>query len=177
MDSLSFDDVYKQYHRLVEQQLKRSVLSASPEDQEELAQDIWLKVSQALPSFKGDSEITTWLYAIVNHTATDYLRRPNGLDTVAYDAWDAGIEDTTQVDEDGNPEASLIRGEAIEQVGVAISALPARQWKALRLTVEGWTYEEIAAELGCTTDAVNKLLYRARRSLNEQGLSVESLLS
>jgi len=49
------------------------------EDAEEVSQDVFLKMYQALHTFKGNSKFTTWLYSIAYNMAISHVRksRPN----------------------------------------------------------------------------------------------------
>ena len=47
------------------------------EDAEEVAQDTFLKVYSALPTFKGDSKFSTWLYKITYRKGLDFLKKQN----------------------------------------------------------------------------------------------------
>ncbi|MEZ6234909.1 MAG: RNA polymerase sigma factor [Phycisphaerales bacterium] len=70
---------------------------------------------------------------------------------------------------DGRPgerEDVPARRESVRRVGRAMDALPPRRRAALVLrAVEGLTYEQIAAALGCTPGVVRGELYEARRAL------------
>ncbi len=43
---------------------------------EDLVQEVYIKASRALSNFRGDSTLSTWLYSIATHTATDFRRSP-----------------------------------------------------------------------------------------------------
>ena len=45
------------------------------EEAEEVAQDVFVKVYQALPTFKGDAKFSTWLYKIAYYRSLDYLKK------------------------------------------------------------------------------------------------------
>ncbi len=57
-------------------QLKAYILriTASTEDAEDIVQETWIKASNKLESFRGDSSLKTWLFAIASNLAKDNLR-------------------------------------------------------------------------------------------------------
>lgn len=58
-------------------QLKSYILrmTANVHDTEDIVQDTWIKASSNLASFKGDSSIKTWVFAIASNLAIDNLRK------------------------------------------------------------------------------------------------------
>lgn len=62
-----------QYSRLVYTLIVPIVLS--PEDAEELVQDVFLKAFQNLGKYKGDSSFSTWIYRIAYNTAISFTRK------------------------------------------------------------------------------------------------------
>src|SRR5262245_63371460 len=52
-----------------------SVYAANPTDREDLAQDIYLAVWRALPGFRGDASVRTWLYRIAHNVALTWQVR------------------------------------------------------------------------------------------------------
>ena len=44
---------------------------------EDLTQEVFVKVHQALPKFRGDCKVSTWVYRIATHAAFDRLRSPS----------------------------------------------------------------------------------------------------
>lgn len=57
-------------------QLKSFILriTASVQDTEDIVQDTWIKASEKLESFKGNSSLKTWIFAIASNLAIDNLR-------------------------------------------------------------------------------------------------------
>jgi len=68
---ISYTEIYNSYSPEIRRYLN-SIFSI--EDSEDLLQDIFLKVFNALPSFKGNSNIKTWIYRIATNTVLDRLK-------------------------------------------------------------------------------------------------------
>lgn len=49
-------------------------ITASVQDTEDIVQDTWLKASEKLHTFKGNSSLKTWLFAIASNLARDNFR-------------------------------------------------------------------------------------------------------
>lgn len=71
---LDFQNVYGQFHPRIQRYLRRLL---GPNDGEDVTQEVFAKVSQALPQFRGDSSLSTWIYRIATNTAYDKLRSPS----------------------------------------------------------------------------------------------------
>ena len=50
-------------------------MTAHVEDTEDLLQDTWLRASDRLSSFKGESSLKTWVFSIASNMARDHLRK------------------------------------------------------------------------------------------------------
>ena len=61
----------------VEPQLKSYILrmTASVQDTEDLLQDTWLKAHEKIDTFRGESSLKTWIFAIASNLAIDNLRK------------------------------------------------------------------------------------------------------
>jgi RNA polymerase sigma-70 factor (ECF subfamily) len=73
MAKIDFAEVYADCQKKVWQLVFRYV--STREDREDLFQEIFLKVHQALPRFRGEAEISTWVYRIAVNTALNYLNK------------------------------------------------------------------------------------------------------
>jgi RNA polymerase sigma-70 factor (ECF subfamily) len=131
---------------------------------DDAAQEIFLKAHRALARFAGEARFSTWLYRIAVNHCTDLRRKAFRRGTVSLDAI---------VSAKGEPAGGLLSGGAsggyqAEEAALAqtlLSELPDDYREALVLRIEGLSYEEIAAALGCSLDAVKARLRRARRLL------------
>ncbi len=77
-------------------QLKSYILriTASVADAEDIVQDTYIKATEKLESFKGESSIKTWLFAIASNLAKDNLRaRKRWIENVTQITKDAALSD------------------------------------------------------------------------------------
>src|SRR5688500_16799732 len=130
---------------------------------EDTTQDVLLRIWKALPGFAGQSQLSTWIYAIAKHGALSEIRKRKP--TVSLDQND---------DEDGyNPAvAALAAPEADDSatvsVGQLLDQLPERYRQAVVLFyMEDKSYDQTAASLGLPLGTVKALLHRARKRLIE----------
>jgi RNA polymerase sigma-70 factor, ECF subfamily len=66
-----FRKIYDENQPRIRRLLVRLV---GPQEAEDLTQTVFAKAAAALPSFRGDAEISTWLYRIATNVASDWLR-------------------------------------------------------------------------------------------------------
>jgi RNA polymerase sigma-70 factor (ECF subfamily) len=131
------------------------------EDATDAAQDVFLRAFRALPRFKGESSISTWLYRIaVNHC----LNR-RSLKTAPSERLDDN--DVRAVHP---PEAMtrLLAEERAARVRAAVARLPERQRAALILRIyHELPHQEIAAIVGTSEGAVKANFFHALRNLRK----------
>lgn len=60
---------------------------AGEAEAEDLAQEVFEKVSRSLGDFRGDAELSTWVYRIATNTALDRLRRRGSRRTWSIRYW------------------------------------------------------------------------------------------
>lgn len=142
--------------------LRRVVRSfaASAADQEDLLQEILLQAWIALPSFRGDSKETTWLYRLAFNTAMVWQRKEQSR-RVKHEAFSSivGEEPTTT---DGTVDA------LIEKLYEAIRALPKPEASLALMHLDGLSYREMGEVLGITENHIGVRLHRIRKQLSEQ---------
>jgi RNA polymerase sigma-70 factor (ECF subfamily) len=148
----------------------------SSQEAEEVSQDVFLSLYRALPRFRGDSKLTTWMYRVtLNHCKNHELyrrRRGHGRH-----------EPLDGTREDGPPrelphhgpatDASVHRLEAGDLLQDALNQLDDDHRKIVLLRdVEDLSYEEISDLLDIPRGTVKSRLHRARaelaRRLNRQ---------
>ena len=143
-------------------------MTGSPEDAEDMAQEAFIKAYNSLPSFRGDSKFSVWLYRIVSNVCLDFLRKKNRRSTVSLSAEDDDGEDVQLdlPDTSQSPEELLEKKLTRESVQRGLASLPpdARQILLLR-EIQGLSYEEIGETLGLEPGTVKSRIFRARKKL------------
>jgi len=130
-----------------------------PNEVEDATQEIIERILMALPSFRGDSAVNTWIFAVARNTCLDIRRRRKPA-PYASDAILENISCTGQPDD--LFEISILGC----RTAMAIRSLPNSQATVVVLRLgQGLSTAETAAQLGITQDAVKARLRRARRHL------------
>lgn len=149
-------------------------LVGNRERAEDLAQDTFIKVLNALDRYDPKYKFSSWIFKIAHNTALDDLRRkiPDTLSLDgsphAGDAEEARASQITAVSSDETPEqftASREIGAAIEE---AVAMLRPEYRTAIVLWhVEGRPYDEIAEVMDLPLGTVKTYIHRARKELRE----------
>jgi RNA polymerase sigma-70 factor (ECF subfamily) len=174
-NELEFEQIYAVYQPKIHRYLNRMVGEFEAED---LTQEVFIKVSQALENFRGDAELSTWIYRIATNAAFDRLRSPAYQKTVQNCSTNPSIEDggsenvDTNVSKAGNEplvEQQVFHKAMSECLMGFINNLPEAYRTVLVLSeFEGLSNNDIAEILGVTLDTVKIRLHRARERLKEQ---------
>ena len=83
-----FEKVYRMYFTEVEQYLR--ALSKDVSLAEELTAQVFFRAMKALPEFRGDSEIRTWLCGIAKNLYLTHLRQQTHVESVEDELPDSG---------------------------------------------------------------------------------------
>jgi RNA polymerase sigma-70 factor (ECF subfamily) len=135
---------------------------------EDLTQSVMLKISEGLPDFRGDSNVSTWIYRIATNTALDKLRgRMRPISSSA--ELDADEPDVPPAARSESVETAAIREEMNACIREFIERLPESHKTVMVLSeLEGFKNAEIAAILGVNLGIVKIRLHRAREQLRKE---------
>jgi RNA polymerase sigma-70 factor, ECF subfamily len=125
---------------------------------EDVAQEVWIQIFRALPSYRGESQFGTWAHRIAVNRTLNALRRTRRLSKIETD-----IEEETVSVEHAGDRAMLAA--SIEAATAQLS--PGARTVFLMHDVEGFTHEEIATELGITPGGSKSQLFKARAKLRK----------
>lgn len=141
------------------------------EEAKDLTQEVFIKVYRGLPSFRGTSTFSTWLYAITVNTCVNHVdklrRRPWWW--LAEDI-DEAIEDSVEEEEMFLAiHQTLERAELRQRVGEILGTIsePLRQALLLRY-FEELDYAAIAKRLGIRLSATKMRVKRAREEFRQR---------
>jgi RNA polymerase sigma-70 factor (ECF subfamily) len=166
----AYRELIRRYERPVFSLIYRMVRDR--ETAEDLAQETFIKVLNAIASYRPEFKFSSWVFKIANNTAIDHLRRRE-LDTLSLDGsphatTSEGVEATT-LQVSGDEESPLEAVEALElgtEIEAAINQLRPEYRSCILLRhVEGRAYEEIAEMLELPLGTVKTYIHRARNEL------------
>ena len=136
----------------------RRLVGPDTDTAQDIAQEVWIQIFRALPTYRGDSQFATWAHRIAVNRTLNALRRTRRLAKLEVDV------DTETIAVTPDTDGSFIRA-SIEQAAARLS--PGARTVFLLHDVEGYTHEEIAAELGITAGGSKSQLFKARAKLRK----------
>jgi len=131
---------------------------------EELVQDIHVAIWQALPKFRGEANVRTFIARIAQNRAITHVtreaRRPRS----------APLEEIVDVlpSDAATPEDAAAETQARRRLQRAVGELPLALRLAVTLALEGFSPDEVATVLGISTSAASVRLHRAKAALMDK---------
>jgi RNA polymerase sigma-70 factor (ECF subfamily) len=129
-------------------------------DRDDLSQDIALALTRALPRFRGESSLRTYVLRVAHHCAIRHIAR--------HRAASQPLDETEHRHDAPGPEQAALAREDSARMVALIHELPLGQRQVLVLTLEGLVQRDIADILGVPENVVSVRLHRARRWLRER---------
>ena len=125
---------------------------------EDLASDVFLEVVKSISTFRGESDIKTWLFSIARHRWFAYLKRKNRqVQTESihdlYDTAELGATD------DFNEVAEVIRE--------ILSSESALTRDVVQMRIDGYSYYEIAAKHKISENSARVVYFRAKSKIKK----------
>ena len=133
-------------------------LVGDPDTAADIAQEVWIQIFRALPSYRGDSQFGTWAHRIAVNRTLNALRKTRRLANLETDV----EEDSASVEMD--TDRSFLAA-SIEEAMAKLS--PGARAVFVLHDVEGFTHEEIARDLGITAGGSKSQLFKARAKLRK----------
>lgn len=175
-EAFDFAELHRVFRPKILRYLGGMVGEAEAED---LAQEVFFKVSKGLQKLRGQSRVSTWIYRIATNAAIDRLRKPSvksqplggaaaGLSAGRAEI-DAGDSEACADEKSPPAETSVIEDEMLHCLLSFINKLPTGQRAVVTLSFfEGLKNAEIAKILGVNVPTVKMRLQRARSRLAAQ---------
>ncbi|MDT8388997.1 MAG: sigma-70 family RNA polymerase sigma factor [Lentisphaeria bacterium] len=165
-DMDAFADLFESFRPLLCQVAFRLV---GADDCEDVVMDSFLKVWRALPDFRGDAKLKTWLCAVVRNCSLDYLRKRKRIIHFTPIDESAGnpVENISAAADDA-PDRRAELQDLGDQMTLALNRLSDQHRTALLMhEVDDMAYKDIAAATGVSIGTVMSRLFHARRHLRE----------
>ncbi len=139
----------------------------------DLAQEVFVRVWQSAKTYKPTAKFTTWIYRITVNLCFNELRSSGKKKMHFFESY---IEEGRILNEAGNVSPSgedlLLAEERSRQISEALQVLPGNQRMALILKrYDNFSYQEIAKIMDCSVSAVESLLVRAKKNIQEKLIS------
>ena len=168
--AMTADDVYRAHAAAVSRWVAR--LSGRDVEVEDIVQEVFLVVHKRLPTFRGESSLTTWLYAIVVRVVSDRRqarrwRRWFGLRRARDGATAAELENVHAA---GRSPLELLEGAEAQRIVYRIldGLSEAHRTILILFEMQGLSGQEIAAITGTTPENVWLRLHRARKQFSRR---------
>jgi RNA polymerase sigma-70 factor (ECF subfamily) len=151
--------------------IARSILRDDFEAEDAL-QEAYIRAFTSLDSFRGDSQLGTWLARIIMNEALGRLRRRKP--TIEFDTFAKAHEGSAEIirfpaNPDLDPETTMAQREIRALLERAIDALPeAFRTVLVARLIEGMSIEETAELFAIKPETVKTRLHRARRLLKDE---------
>lgn len=128
----------------------------SHDDTDDLLQDIMIKIWTALPTFRGESKLYTWIYRIATNEVLNHLRKQRFKALVSLDSATSILE--RKIDDD-----AYFNGDEMQrELHKAIQRLPEKQRIVFNLRYfEEMKYEEISEITGTSVGALKASYHHA----------------
>lgn len=131
----------------------------TPEDRDDLFQEIAAQVWQSIPNFRFESAVTTWLYRVALHCAMSWARKEKRHHT------------RRQVLDEQKPallETTATKDPRLEWLYGQIAQLDEIDRALTLLLLDGFSYREMAATLGLSESNVGVKIHRIKNRLTER---------
>ena len=128
-------------------------------DKDDLFQDIIINLWKGLPSFKGNSKLSTWIYRVSLNTAISGFRKKKKDRFIDIE----DIPDSEAVSHDNNPDNEL----RIKALHLGINKLKPVEKAIVLLYLEDKSYDEISEIIGISKKNVSVRLVRLKRKLEK----------
>ena len=136
-------------------------LAGNRVDIEEATQQVFVELYTALPRFRYESKLSTFIYRITVNVVSKMLKYDKRMLSLEQD-W------LPERDPKGSREEQMIRGEEEHKLREAIGRLKAEQRTALVLfAFKEFSYNEVAEVMGVSLSKVESLIFRAKKNLRK----------
>ncbi len=167
------EEAFKQLVELYQDKVYNTVLGFlhSREDAEDIAQEVFIEVFNAIRKFRGEAKLSTWIYRIAVNKSLEYIRKKNRQKRFAFFAnlFEVSDSNKLQITDFEHPGIQLEHKENARVMFAAIAKLPENQKIAFTLhKVEGLSYQEVCEVMKLSLSSVESLMFRAKKNLQKK---------
>ena len=157
----AFETLVKEFQEQLYWQIRRMVLNH--DDADDILQNVFLKAWQGLDKFRGEAQLSTWLYRIASNEAINFLERQK-QHTISL----ATTEETADVKLQLESDPYFDGDETELQLQQAIHTLPPKQRQVFNMKYfQDMKYEDISAILGTSVGALKASYHHAVQKITQ----------
>ena len=162
---LAFNQIVKNYSERLYLHIRRFVYCH--DDANDLIQEVFIKIWAALPSFRGDAQLFTWIYRIGTNEALNFLRKQKLRTIFSLDSADSVLIKKLEQD-------TYFNGDKLQtELQKAIIKLPEKQRIVFNLRYfDDMKYEDIAEITGTSVGALKASYHHAYNKIKETILNL-----
>ena len=171
----AFEELVRRHEKRVYAVALRS--SGSPEDAEDITQEVFLRAWRSIEDFRGDSGFSTWLFRITMNLCVDHARHKHAQPQTQPLVMGEEESERPLPDTAPTPEEHLDNSELGRELAAALDEVSEEHRRIVLLRdVSGMSYTEIAEVLEISEGTVKSRLSRARIALRKVLLRRGNLL-
>ena len=170
-DLKAFEEIYQMYHRRIYNAVYGML--GDPDDAQDVTQDVFMRLYDALPTLRADEAFSTYLYRIALNLCRDRARRKKrvrfqSMDTPRAD--DEGDVEPMEFPDQGKLPEELLTGDELQRrVREAVLTLSTDHKAVIVMHhFQGMEVNDIARILGVPTGTVKSRLARGRDQLHRK---------
>ncbi len=163
---------FKEVIETNKQNIKNIIRLITKEDNEDLEQEVYLKIWKNSDKYKEQGSIKSWISSIAKNTSLDYLK--SSYHKVQQTSTSDDLVLTNIKDKKQSPESNILKLERQKKIVNAINSLKPKFKEVIILCeINGYSYEECANRLKCPIGTIKSRIYNAKKEL---ALKLEDLL-
>lgn len=133
-----------------------------PEDADDLTQETFIKIWKALPNFRSESALYTWIYRIATNVSLSHLERAKRLKSISFD------EVEHRVNAHAVHHASVDTDQVLRILNDAIEALPDKQRSVFVMRYyDELSYDDISEITGTSVGALKASYHHAVKKVEQ----------
>jgi RNA polymerase sigma-70 factor (ECF subfamily) len=149
------------------QNIKNIIRLITKEDNEDLEQEVYVKIWKNADKYEEKGSIKSWISTIARNTSLDYLKS-SYQKVFRTSTSDEFVMDSIK-DKKSTPENKVISLERQKRIIDAIEHLkPKFKEVIIMCEINGYTYEECAKKLNCPIGTIKSRIFNAKKELAEQ---------
>ena len=155
----SFNLLFERYHKKVYWHARRMVLDH--EDADDITQNIFIRIWNGLPTFRGDCKLSSWIYRITVNETLNFVQRKKLKSALSFKDYEEVLSNRL-LDE-------TYKGSSIEQnFQKALLTLPTKQRQVFLLRYyDNMPYETMSEALGTSVGALKASYHHASNKIEK----------